>query len=280
MRPIRSGVGFCQGVDPGRFPDSDRKRRSWDLVRTFAAIAAAAVGGACASGPPNTIAEGYEGAPGVRHVLLAPPNLVVALPAEIQSGAAAVDREIGSYLESQGREVERFGLLEGRRLWKQAVAEAKAGGSSAGAVGIFVRELSNGHAFDALAVPALLLHETRAEMGNASWDGVSRRMRIAHGPAATVGRDQSTLTKGLAFGGISGPVWVTSVHVLVFSLEGERVFEGRGGIDFVHEADLVDEGRNYRYELRPNTALFSDRERLHEAVVRAFKPYLRPPTGR
>ena len=31
---------------------------------------------------------------------------------------------------------------------------------------------------------------------------------------------------------------VTSVHVLVFSRGGERVFEGRGGVEFIHEVDM------------------------------------------
>lgn len=141
-------------------------------------------------------------------------------------------------------------------------------------VAIFERELSKSHAFDALVVPSLLMHEIQADFGNASWDGVSRRMPLANAPVANVGRDQSTFAKGIAFGGISGPAWVVSLHVLAFSLEGARVFEGRGGIDFVYEADLLDQGQSYRYELRPNPALFVDRERLHEGVVRAFTPYL------
>ncbi len=268
MPPIRLRVGAPR-----------RAFRRPSLRRLLLALALAGLAplvAACASGSPNAIAEGHEGAPGVRRVLLAPPNLVLALNAEVQSGARALDREIGSYLESQGRDVERFDLLEGRTLWKRAMAQARAGGSLEGAVGIFVRELARGHQFDVLAMPSLILHQTRMDSCNASWDGVSRRMRITNAPAAGTGREQSDYAKGVAWGGISGPAWVTSVHVLVFARDGSRLFEGRGGVDFLHEVDLLDQGRSFRYELRPNGSLFLDPARVREGVVRAFTPYLIP----
>jgi hypothetical protein len=71
---------------------------------------------------------------------------------------------------------------------------------------------------------------------------------------------------------------VISLHVLVSSRDGQRIFEGRGGIDFLHEVELLDGGRSFRYELRPNDSLFVDRERLREGVVHAFSPYLAPAT--
>ena len=232
---------------------------------------------ACASPTSNRIADAERGAPEVRRILLAPPNLVVALRSEIQSGSAPVDREIAAYLESQGRELSRLGLIEGRKLWKQAVAEAKAAGAIERGAGIFVAKLAREREFDALVMPSLILVRIQMDASNASWDGVSRRMRAANAPADAVGREQSTLAKGVAFGGISAPAWVTSLHVLVFARDGRRVFEGRGGIEFVHEIDLIDEGRSFRYELRPNGSIFTDRALLREGVVRAFEPWMIPP---
>ena len=240
-------------------------------------IALAAAAAACASGPANRIAEGQRGAPGVRRFLLCPPNLVVALRSEIQSGSKHVDREVAADLESQGRAVDRLGLVEGRALWKQAVAEAQAAGSVAGAAGIFVTRLAKDHEFDAVVMPSLILHQTRMDANNASWDGVSRRMKILNAPSQGISREQSTLAKGVAYGGISGPAWVTSLHVLVFSLDGTRIFEGRGGIEFLHEIDLIDAGRSYRYEMRQSSSLFLDPALLREGVVLAFEPYLIPP---
>ena len=173
-------------------------------------IALASAAAACASGPANLIAEGQQGAPGVRRVLLCPPNLVLALRSEIQSGSKHVDREVAAYLESQGRTVDRLGLIEGRTLWKQAVALAQTGGSVADAAGIFVTRLAKNHEFDAVVMPSLILHQTRMDANNAAWDGVSRRMKILNAPSQGISREQSTLAKGVAYGGISGPAWVSA----------------------------------------------------------------------
>jgi hypothetical protein len=229
---------------------------------------------ACASAPPNQIAEGQAGAPGVRRILLAPLNLVLALHAEIQGGARSTDGEIVAYLESHGRQVERLGLMEGRKLWKEAIAEARAAGEIERTSGIFVRRLAQAHEFDALVMPSLILHQTQMDSCNASWDGVRRRMHMLNAPQLGTGREQSTLAEGVAYGGISGPAWVTSLHVMVFTADGSRVFEGRGGIDFLHEIDLIDQARSFRYEMRPSSSLFTDRRVLREGVVQAFAPYL------
>jgi hypothetical protein len=173
--------------------------------------------------------------------------------------------------------VGRLGLIEGRSLWKQAIAEAKAAGSLTSAAGFFVGRLAQDREFDALVMPSLILHQTRMDASNASWDGVSRRMKMLNAPSKGIGREDSTLTKGIAYGGISGPAWVTSLHVLVYTRGGQLIFEGRGGIDFVQEADLTDASAKYRWEPRPNSSLFRDRTLLYESVVQAFEPYLVPP---
>ena len=229
---------------------------------------------ACASGPPNRIVAGHDGAPGVRRVLLCPPNLVLALHAEIQAGADPIDKAIVDYLESRPLEVTQLGFVEGRQHWKLAVSEAKAAGAIGNAAPLFVARLAQEHAFDVVVVPSLILHKTQLDANNATWDGVTRRMKIVNAPKLGVGRDDSDLTKGTAYGGIDGPAWVTSLHVIVFDAKGSKLFEGRGGIDFLHEIDMIDAGVSFRYEMRSSTSLFRDPELLHEGVVRAFDPYL------
>ena len=246
------------------------------MGRDLAWIAVVAAAVACASGPANRISEGQEGAPGVRRVLLCPPNLVLGLRAEIASGSKPVDAEVTAYLESHGREVGRIGLIEGRLHWKQAVAEAKAAGEIGRAAGIFVDRLAQDHDFDAVVMPSLILFQTRMDASNASWDGVSRRMKMPNAPRKGAGRENDLLTEGIAYGGLSGPAWVTSLHVLVFARDGSRVFEGRGGIEFVHEIELANAGKSFRYGLQPNSSIFMDRDLLQEGVVRAFTPYLIP----
>jgi hypothetical protein len=227
------------------------------------------VGGvACASGPPNWVREGQAGAPGVRRVLLCPPNLVLALPSEIHSGAAPIDRAIVEYFEGLGREVDRLGLIEGRQLWKQSVAQAKAAGEIGATPAIFAARLAQDHEFDALVMPSLVMLQRRMDASNVSWDGVSRRLKLMKDTAAE---------KGMELTPLSGPMWVTSLHVLVFARDGTRVFEGRGGLDLLHAVDLVKRGTRYGYMFQPNRSLFQEQSVLRESVVLAFKPYLLPP---
>jgi hypothetical protein len=104
-------------------------------------------------------------------------------------------------------------------------------------------------------------------------------MRMINAPVKGTGNADSMITKGIANGGISvsGPAWVASLHVLVFARDGHKVFEGRGGIDFVQQLELINEARSWRWEPRPNDSLFQDRTLVVEGVERAFEPYLAPP---
>ena len=67
---------------------------------------------------------------------------------------------------------------------------------------------------------------------------------------------------------------VTSVHLLVFSREGERIFEGRGGLEFTYEIDGSRIEKERKYEYRPRGDLFEDREALIRGIEIAFTPYL------
>ncbi len=249
------------------------------MARALAGAALVAAAVACATEAGNQISEGHAGAPGVRRVLLCPLNLVLALRPEIQRGAKPVDDEIVAYLESRSLQLERLGLIEGRKLWKQSVAEAKALGSVARGAQIFVSHLAQDHEFDVVVMPSLLLHQERMDNWNASWDGVTRRMTVANAPESgqEIDRPDSTYDIGIMGRSLSGPVWVTSLHVLVFDRNGARIFEGRGGMELTQEVELGPAKKKYESRLRPRGALFEDRIFLREGVARAFTPFLTPP---
>jgi hypothetical protein len=236
-------------------------------VQVLVSIALASAFAACASDPANQIALGHAGAPGVGRILLCPMNLVVALRPEIQNGSQPVDHEVVGYLESQGKQVSRLGLIDGRKLWKQAVADAKAAGEITLAPKFFTASLAQNHAFDAVVMPSLILLQTRMDASVASWDGVTRRLNLVDAP------NQGTSPSS----GLSGPAWVASLHVLAFDAGGVKVFEGRGGIDFVQEIEIFTAGRSVRSRMRPNASIFRDSTRVNEGVVQAFTPWLTPP---
>lgn len=226
------------------------------------------------AGPANTVAPGNEGAPGVKRFLVCAPNTVIALPAELQDATGSLRAQVDAYLRFQGREAQWIDLYDSKRLWNQAMTAAKGHGALEKTPVFFAKELDDHYDFDAIVMPSLLLHKTRALDGSAQWDGVSRRMHVVNAPRRPTGRAQSTLAEGIAYGGISGDVLVTSIHVLVFSREGERVLEGRGGLDFVHDVDLSPKKYTWQFRTRDVTRNI---DALREGIAIAFDPYLTPP---
>jgi hypothetical protein len=106
-----------------------------------------------------------------------------------------------------------------------------------------------------------------------TWDGVRRSMAMVNMPSRGTGGSTDTFTKGVFAGGVSGSMLATSLHLVVFSREGERVFEGIGGFDFVHEIDLAEAGQR-RWTLRRRARLPGSSEVVREGVAIALGPYL------
>jgi len=232
----------------------------------------------CTAPAAYTLAPGHENAPGVRRVLLCPLNVALALPTEISSGAAPVYQAIEAYLGSQGLEVKTLGLTEARASWRRAVVEANESGAQ-DASGLLAKDLGKRVGFDAVVIPALILRSVRVTDNSGTWDGVRRQVSMVNLPHRGRGVEADTFSKGIALGGISGSVMAASLYVLAYLPDGQRVFEGVGGFDFVQEADL---GGAYRrsWELVSNPSLMYRPDVLREGVQIAFGPYLPPRSER
>jgi hypothetical protein len=241
------------------------------LIGLLSFVGATAPG--CASRPDNTIAPGHAGAPGVKRFLVCAPNTVIALPAELQGGVTdALREQIDEYLHFHGREAQWINLYDSRQLWTEAVGAAKQKGGVEKAPVFFAERLDQKYDFDAIVMPSILVHKQRAIDGEATWDGVSRQMALLNRPRRPIG-GRDTFAEGVRYGGVTGEVLVTSVHVMVFSRVGERVFEGRGGFAFVHDADLANAQKNWAYKFRLRD-LTADVDALREGIAIAFHPYL------
>jgi hypothetical protein len=236
----------------------------------------------CTAPAPYFVAPGHEGAPGVRRVLLCAPNIALALPAEIASGAEPVHQELAAYLEGQGLEVEHLGLSEGRWRWERSGAEVDRQGSTGSAdaaAAIFVKDMAERREFDVLIMPSLILRSVQVTDSSGTWDGVRRRVNQVNAPSMGIAGSTDTFTKGLAYGGISGDLMAASLHLAVFSPDGQRVFEGSGGLDFIQEADLMD-ARSRGWDLRIKRHPLRNPEVVREGVEIALAPYLPPRSER
>jgi hypothetical protein len=233
------------------------------------AIAASVAG---CLGPSNTLVPGNEGAPGIKRFLVCAPNTAITLPAELADATGTLREQVDAYLHFHSRDAQWINLYESQQLWSEAVAAATQEGAVEKAPEFFAKRLDQKYQFDAIVMPSILLHKVRASYGGASWDGVHRQMEIVNAPSVPNGRAQDTFAEGVAQGGVSGEVMATSIHVLVFSRAGERIFEGRGGFAFVHDADLANaRKRSWSYRLRD---LAADIDAMREGIAIAFDPYL------
>jgi hypothetical protein len=205
-------------------------------------------------------------------------NLVRALPAEVSDGVQPVEKALLAHLKGRELEVSRLDLAKGRELWGQAVLEAQQQGSQ-DAARIFVHRLAEGHDFEVVMVPSLITRKVMVTDNSGTWDGVRRRMNITNAPSRGIGGETDTFSKGVFAGGVSGDMMGTSLHLVVFSREGERVFEGIGGFDFVHEIDLSRAAQRH-WDLRRRAKLPGSPEVVREGVAIAFGPYLPLPSQR
>ena len=251
---------------------SSRRLLPGPRVHPVLVVAAAAALLACTSPAKYFVAPGQEGAPGLHRILLSPMNLVRALPAEISDGLQPVDRALVAHLERRGLEVSRLDLREGRELWGQAVHEAQQQGSQ-DAAPLFVERLAEHGDFEVVMLPSLITRTVYVDDNSGTWDGVRRSMVMVNLPSRGIGGSTDTFSKGVFSGGVSGAMLATSLHLVVFSRQGERVFEGIGGFDFVHEIDLSAAGKR-QWNLRRRARMPGSPEVVREGVAIALGPYL------
>jgi hypothetical protein len=268
------------GVARARNGSGDRRKRAARAAGLgLAALLAAAA--ACAGNAPKArIAPEHVGAPGVRGFLLGPANLAISLHSELVGGVEPVQQAIAAYIDVHGRSVERLSLQDGRRLWDEAIAEARQSGARLRfetTVALFTKRLAETRDFDALVLPSLLYDFTRIRHRKAAWDGVERRMRLMKVPYQKAGRTDNVMMRLMPALGMAGSAAVTSLHLVVLTREGVKVFEGRGGLELVQEIEVKSVDHSYRIDLHARGDLFQDADALREGVQIAFTPYLSPP---
>jgi len=230
----------------------------------------------CASTPNNKVTPGFEGARGLTNFIVCAPNTVISLPAELQPGTAMLRDQIDAYLRFHERVPQSLDLFQCRKTWAESMAVAKQQATIEQTPAFFARKLDELYDFDAIVMPSLIVTEARTTNGYARWDGVERRMGVVKGESDRKLRHDPTAQQ-MASAGASGNFMVTSVHVLIYSSTGERIFEGRGGIDFVQDLDLSNFVRKRAFEFRLREKLPGDLGAVREGIAIGFAPFLPVP---
>ncbi len=224
---------------------------------------------ACATSPPESDAEAATVS--LERVVVAPLNVPVRAPAELEGKNEPVWQELLGYFQERDRQVAVLSPISAERLWLQATVDldvSDRGAALRTGYSRFARALAAHRDFDLLVVPSLVLRPAQLSGWHASWDGVQRVVPNAAilAPSGLFGASGAAVQVA----GLRGQVAAVSLHVLILGPDGTQVQEGLGGLDVLQEArrDAVADGK-LRFAVRAEP--FADPDAVREGVVRAFR---------
>lgn len=212
---------------------------------------------------------------GSRHIAVAPMNLAVRLPPALEDAVEPVQAELIRYLQSRDGRVALIWPPDAWGLWRESVAAVSRSGPEERhfqeASSFFARELTDHADFQLLVMPSLVVRGARVRGRTAQWDGVRRRITTRLLPMARAGLPDPGTEAGDAHW--EGEIPALSLHVLVFRPDGEKVYEGWGGIALTHAAMLSSVQRYGDRSLVLAPAFFENRELIREGIGVALDPY-------
>ncbi|MGI9590572.1 MAG: hypothetical protein ACR2P8_04330, partial [Myxococcota bacterium] len=206
-----------------------------------------------------------------QRVVVAPLNVAVRAPAELEGKGEPIWQELLRYFQERDRNLAVLGGISAERLWLQATADLDLSDRKAAlrsGYSRFAQELAQHRDYDLLVVPSLVLRPGYLSGWHASWDGVQREVPNA---AALVTTDLSDVGTPGTFRtrGLRGKVAAVSLHVSLLRPDGTELYQGLGGIDVLQEAHR-DAGWESELRFVARAQPFSDAEAVREGVERAF----------
>jgi hypothetical protein len=139
----------------------------------------------CASGPPPGPNPAVLAGQNAKVILVAPFNIVSALPPELEGSTRMVSDALVDHLEAHGKTVHRISFRAGRDLWAASMKEVRSSGKKRNfenAAKVYARLLGDQIDFDVLIVPSLFLQTAKMRNMVSKWDGAVQRM-VWHGDA-------------------------------------------------------------------------------------------------
>lgn len=241
-------------------------------AKTILVLITAGLALACAATSPEmqTAARQRLG----EQVLIAPLNLGLQLPSELEDHAEPVWQELLAFVEARGVKTAALENHAAQQLWQEVVTELDASGTPLAfhAASVrFARRLAQRTDYQRLLMPSLVVRSARVNGQRAYWDGVRRPLPLRD-PAPTgmipeISRDPLTASTF----GLRGQVAAASLHVRILSPAGEPLYDGIAGLDVLQEAGLLDRGRaTGGWGLAAREHPFSAVEHLRHGIELAF----------
>jgi hypothetical protein len=231
---------------------------------------AALVLAACTSSPVPRRSAAVEAT--ATRVVVAPLNLAVRTPAELEGRGEPVWRELLSYFQASDRPVAVLSAASAAHLWRDATRDldvSRRGEALRTAQARVAQALARHRDYDLLVVPSLVLRPGKLQGRYAAWDGVHR---LVPNGTQLLGAGLGDVTQPpglLQVSGLRGTIAGVSLHVCVLRPDGTQVYEGLGGLDVLQEArrkTTWDGG----WSFEPRAEPFSEPAHLREGVALAF----------
>jgi hypothetical protein len=182
-------------------------------------------------------AERQPVALGSGRVVIVPVNLAVRAVAEVEPGIEPVWRALLQYFASEEKPAIALVRKDAVSLWNEVMADAKQAGEEGDLYATyarFARRVGEQAEFESIIFPTLVTHPARVNGRVAVWDGVRRPVEVPGQFSESI----DTYREGkiwLNRHGASGELAAASLHIAVFSPEGEMRHEGRGGLVLLQE---------------------------------------------
>lgn len=213
----------------------------------------------------------------MRDVLILPLNVATVLPPDLQGAAPVVWEELEAYLRAHDMRLRTVNYEIARQYWLGSVQQVRAApeGAEAGydeASRVLVGKLARHASFDTVLAPSLYISQAIIEEKNALWDGVERAVNVEARTFAAKAIAEEVPLEGLA------PA--ASLHVVVFDSKGNKIQEGRGGLDLL--VDVRVKQNPYRHTDDPvfvfetRKTPFDDRANVREGISLSLSPFLPP----
>jgi hypothetical protein len=236
-------------------------------------VAAALAALACASTrSPNAGETAAVLGPG--RIVVAPLNLALRVPAELEGFDEPVWYELLHYVQAENRWLSVIERADAELVWGDAIAELEQSGAGPDlrtASAHFARQLRRHEDYDLLLMPSLVLRSARVRGSRASWDGVRRALPVREAPMSGAVTESHPHGAVPEVWGLHGRVSAVSLHVALLTSDGRYVYEGLGGLDLIHEATPDRRTVNEMWNLEDRLELFGDLEHLRRGIALAFE---------
>jgi hypothetical protein len=249
-------------------------KQHWVRLLVLTSVVAHA---SCASGPPSPppgpSPEQIAGE-NAKMILIAPFNIVSALPPELEGSTRMVSTELVRHLKAHGKKVQVISFRSGRDIWKASMKEVSNSGQKKNfenAAKIYAKKLGASVEFDALIVPSLFIQNAKTRGRTVRWDGAEQSIAMS-------GSTGNNLYVGQ---GGSHNVRAASIFVHIVNRQGKLIQTKRSGLELIEHLEWkvkMKGGYSGTEEVTqnvvPDVPPLEDKELIRAGVAASLSPFL------